>query len=230
MKDLLLLHGALGAASQFDELKARLSGKFNVHTFDFYGHGKNDSDGPLSIDWFSLQLNRVVAANGLSNPCVFGYSMGGYVALNCERTNQVSFEKIVTLGTKFGWDPESSKKEAGYLNPDVIMEKIPHYGQYLESLHPGIGWRNLLIKTADMMLDLGENPILSNSDLSGIECDVKLMLGSEDRMVSVDETKEIAGRIDGCKFQSLDGVPHPIDKIETSFLEELISKEFSDVL
>jgi pimeloyl-ACP methyl ester carboxylesterase len=226
MKDLLLLHGALGAESQFEQLKELFSDTFNVYTFDFHGHGSSEVDDTLSIDLFTVQLNRFLQDHNLTKPVVFGYSMGGYVALNLERVQPGSFEKIVTLGTKFGWNPESSKKESGYLNPDVILEKIPHYAKYLDGLHTGIGWRSLLQKTASMMLGLGDNPILTNEDLSSINCDVTLMLGGEDKMVSQEETRAIASRIDSATFELLEGVPHPIDKIDPHFLQKLLLQKF----
>ncbi len=41
MKQLLLLHGALGAQSQFDELKKKLEMVYECHSLDFYGHGSS---------------------------------------------------------------------------------------------------------------------------------------------------------------------------------------------
>ncbi len=39
MKDLLLLHGALGAKSQFDKLADLLCTTYIVHALNFEGHG-----------------------------------------------------------------------------------------------------------------------------------------------------------------------------------------------
>ncbi len=39
--DLLLLHGALGASTQFKTLIPLLRDKYDVHTLDFEGHGSS---------------------------------------------------------------------------------------------------------------------------------------------------------------------------------------------
>jgi hypothetical protein len=39
MDNLLFLHGALGAKSQFSEIEELLSGSFSVHSINFSGHG-----------------------------------------------------------------------------------------------------------------------------------------------------------------------------------------------
>ena len=49
----LLLHGALGAASQFIQLKERLAVNFEIALLDFSGHGQNDVySGDLNINLF----------------------------------------------------------------------------------------------------------------------------------------------------------------------------------
>ena len=50
---LLLLHGALGSASQFTGLTEKLKDNFDVHTFDFSGHGADHYDGILTMERLS---------------------------------------------------------------------------------------------------------------------------------------------------------------------------------
>lgn len=46
---LLLLHGALGAASLFDPLRKKLAGEREVYSLNFPGHGGRDFEGALSF-------------------------------------------------------------------------------------------------------------------------------------------------------------------------------------
>ena len=57
MKNLLLLHGAIGSEIQFDSLKSELSNDYNVFTFNFPGHGGIEipPDG-FSIDMFAKSV------------------------------------------------------------------------------------------------------------------------------------------------------------------------------
>jgi len=93
-----------------------------------------------------------------------GYSMGGYVALYLALMQNNLIHNIVTLGTKFNWSKEAVDKETKLLNPEIMLEKIPAYAKTLETKH-GSHWKELVIKTAGMMNDIGNNNFL-NSDLS----------------------------------------------------------------
>ena len=54
---LILLHGAIGAASQLNPLKDVLSGTFEVYSFNFEGHGGSPSEHPFSIELFTENLH-----------------------------------------------------------------------------------------------------------------------------------------------------------------------------
>ncbi|MBK9190118.1 MAG: alpha/beta hydrolase [Crocinitomicaceae bacterium] len=98
MKSLILLHGALGAASQLEPLKKILQNVFDVHILEFEGHGQTYSDKPYSIDLFVSNLKSYLDQHQLKEVFVFGYSMGGYVALKLASQLPEYFSKIITLG------------------------------------------------------------------------------------------------------------------------------------
>src|SRR5688572_11472647 len=111
MKDnLILLHGALGSQEQLVELKTLLSEEFNVLLLDFSGHGGMEFDGPFSIDLFVADTIHLMDTHQLSVAHIFGYSMGGYVALKLAHDHPGRADKIITLGTKYSWSPESAAK------------------------------------------------------------------------------------------------------------------------
>src|SRR5688572_10854421 len=155
MKSILLLHGALGAKSQLEPLKHLLQSTFDVHTLNFEGHGDRPSEKDYSMDLFAQNLKDYLDQHNLKNVLVFGYSMGGYVALRLAQKHPAYFEKIITLGTKFNWTPETAAKEVKMLDADKIQEKVPAFAHALSKLHSATDWRLVLKKTAAMMLDLG---------------------------------------------------------------------------
>lgn len=82
MKNLLLLHGAIGSKSQFDSIKVELGNDFNVFTFNFPGHGGEViPDGGFSIEMFAETVVDFLDSNSLDKVSIFGYSMGGYVGM-----------------------------------------------------------------------------------------------------------------------------------------------------
>src|SRR5215207_2697818 len=128
----LLLHGALGAASQFTSLAERLSAKHTVFTMDFPGHGgKPFPEESLKMPMLAEHLADYVREFHLQGCTVFGYSMGGYAAMWLENEEPGTFGKIQTLGTKLEWNPDNAQREAVLLNPEKMQEKIPGYVKQL---------------------------------------------------------------------------------------------------
>jgi len=158
---LLILHGALGCKEQFSQWKIALSEKFNCHIFDFAGHGSRSAENnSFSIPLFAVELEEYIKRNNLNQPHVFGYSMGGYVALYTAVHTKSLLGKIITLATKFDWNPESSKRESGYLKPEIMLQKVPALVEQLKTRH-GAHWEKVVAKTAEMMLELGHAPLLT---------------------------------------------------------------------
>lgn len=222
MKPILLLHGALGAAVQLEPLSRELAGKYAVHILEFAGHGNTPSDAAFSIDGFVEQLREYLDARQLKNIVVFGYSMGGYVALKLASRHPEYFEKIITLGTKFNWTPESAEREVQFLNPEKIELKVPAYASMLAGLHSASSWKTVMQKTAEMMLRLGNGEAMTNEDFEKIQTPCCLGLGDEDKMVSLEETQHIAKLIPNSGIEILENTPHPIDKVDSQVLADLI--------
>ncbi|MBL7831901.1 MAG: alpha/beta fold hydrolase, partial [Saprospiraceae bacterium] len=117
MKNLIFLHGALGAASQFDRFKELMPVGFSFHSFDFEGHGKSESLNEITIENLANQLANY--CKNLNEYSIFGYSMGGYIALYATSTGLIHPKNIVTLGTKFDWTPQFAEKEVTMLDPGL---------------------------------------------------------------------------------------------------------------
>ena len=225
MKTILLLHGALGAAQQLQPLSELLKNDFEVHCLEFEGHGQTPSEKPFSIDGFVDNLKDYLDEKNLRNIIVFGYSMGGYVALKLAARNPEYFEKIITLGTKFHWTAEAAEKEVQYLIPEKIEVKLPAYAAMLAGLHGASSWKTLMQKTADMMLRLGNGEATSDELFKQIVVPCSLCLGDKDQMVSREETERIKDMITHAEFELLEDTVHPIDRVDVARLAALITKK-----
>ena len=224
---LLLLHGALGSKKQLFPLKEKLSDRFEVYTFNFEGHGGRDTQKPLSIELFAKNVIAFLEENEIEQTFIFGYSMGGYVALRCALLIPHKIKKIVTLGTKFDWSEESANKEVRMLNPEKIKEKVPHFAEKLRKDHLPLNWEEVMKNTAAMMLDMGRGNKLHDPDFKKIGVPVTLGVGTRDEMVSYEETEYISKLIPGSRLVRLDGVEHPIDKIDREQLIPYILEQIA---
>lgn len=223
---LLLLHGAIGAKTQFEPWLPLLEPYFTCHTLDFEGHGKNSNNAPFSISVFAKQTLQYIEKNYLNPVYVFGYSMGGYVGLYVAQNYQNKIDKLFTFATKLAWDIATAEREIKMLNPEIILQKVPKFAQELEKRHTGIGWQQVLQKTAEMMLDLGKSPLITENSVKSINVPVQMGVGDKDSMVSIQETLTVCRNITGAHFCVLPDTLHPIEKIDTELLVAQIKKFF----
>jgi pimeloyl-ACP methyl ester carboxylesterase len=150
---LLLLHGALGACSQFEPLSQLLSPHFIVHTFDFEGHGRAASrNRPFRIEHFAENIVEYLDEHRLPRTHIFGYSMGGYAALYLAHIHPDRVGNVATLATKFQWNSEVAEKESAALDPETLSKKLPKFAEALAQRHGNDRWKGVLMRTADMML------------------------------------------------------------------------------
>ena len=227
MKNIILIHGALGHSSHFEALSKSLSANFKVYSLLFKDHGiGNASHEKLDIPRLVEELDEFIDANSIENANVFGYSMGGYVALCHSLKWKNKIAKIATLATKFDWSPEIASKETSFLNADVIEEKIPHYAEQLKKMHGEKDWKKLLAKTADLMTDIGNQDYLAITNLSAIEIPVQLMLGDSDKMVGLEETLNTYAELSNSTLAVLPKTKHPLETCDMELLSLLLKKFF----
>jgi pimeloyl-ACP methyl ester carboxylesterase len=223
MKNILLLHGALGAASVMEPLANRLNGEgFAPQTLNFSGHGGVPFTEGFGIDQFTTEVQAFLDEKGIEETDIFGYSMGGYVALNLARQHPGRVGRIVTLATKFDWTLEGAEREAKMLDPEKIESKVPAFAQQLATRHAPNDWKQLLRKTAEMMHDLGQAPTLTPAVLSQIQHRVLICLGDNDQMVSLAETTQAAEVLTNGQLHVLEQTSHPFEKVNLDTLHYVI--------
>lgn len=144
---------------------------------------------------------------------VFGYSMGGYVALMVAAQRPDLVTRVMTLATKFTWHAEEGKKQVSRLDPDVMEAKVTAYAAYLNSLHTERSWKDVVRDTAKVLEQLSANPPLQPEVLSSIAMPCTIALGEEDTMVTREESEAAANLIPGARFELWPGVPHPLERV-----------------
>ena len=153
---------------------------------------------------------------------IIGYSMGGYLATKLIAKNSKNICSLFTLGTKWKWNEEIAEQECKKLNPSRIIEKVPKYASYLESLH-GSHWPQVVNATQKIISEIGNNPI-SAEVLSQIHLPVFLALGDNDLLVTSEETAQTQNKIQGSRMQIISNLPH---RFEDGDMRELVSTWFS---
>ncbi|CAN5281659.1 hypothetical protein BH09BAC5_BH09BAC5_08900 [soil metagenome] len=227
MEPILLLHGAISSSKQMLPLKAELEKDFpSVFTYDFPGHGGKDFTlDPFSIKCFSESVLKWMDENNFQKINIFGYSMGGLVALYLAKHYQEKVNKIITLGTKLEWDHFIANDMARMIDAEKISVKAPVLAEALDLMHEPNNWKEVLHRTTEMFLQLGNHPELLPNDFDSIHHKVLFLLGADDRMVTKEETEEIHKRMKNSQFRILEDTPHPIEQADPVLLA-MISKDY----
>lgn len=219
MRTLLLLHGAIGAADQMAGIAETLSDTYTVYTLNFQGHGGTPMpQEPLSIPLFAEQVKSFIEKEQLGKVSIFGYSMGGYVAMYLAKQYPELVDKIVTLATKFHWDEETAAREVKMLNADKIEEKLPAFAQALQQRHAPDNWRDVLQRTIDMLQAMGKDNPLKPEDYSGIAQQCMILLGDRDKMITLEETINVYKTLPDARMGMLPDTHHPIEQVNMPYL------------
>jgi len=226
MSSLIFLHGALGTEKQLHPLISEMHGAEHVYTLTFEGHGSEEiPDRPFRIENFAENVLRYMDEQNIDTANIFGYSMGGYVALYLAKTAPERVGKIATLGTVMTWSPEKAASETKLLNPNKIEEKVPAFAKMLDSEHPK-GWKDMVLKTKDLLEHLGDHPTLSTEDFREIDHPVRIHIGDRDSTADLNETVKVYGQMKKAELSVMPATPHPIQKVDTVRLADSLDDFF----
>lgn len=215
---ILLLHGALNTSDQFTLLFEKLEPSFDVYTFDFSGHSQELYEDALDMSVLVRDVARFMDRMESETCHIFGYSMGGYAAVSYATSQPKKVGKIISLGTKWDWNPTSSAKEVVMLDPEMMVAKVPSYVAKLQAMFGEKNWMNVVRNTAALMHDLGHGGGLSEDDFRKIETDVLILRGSEDKMVTAESSQEVASWLKNGTYAEINGAPHPLEKVDMDVL------------
>lgn len=224
---LFLLPGALGTSTLFKDLAETLQTDFHIHTPDYSGHGGTPlNETAFSIDGCAMDLRDRIRrwCDDGAPVYVAGHSLGGYTALWAALQGEQRIQRVMTIGTKFDWNPEFAARETAMLDPEILLDKAPAFALELKHRHaPADGsdperWRLLLKNTAGMMTGLGAQPPLTTETLAQLKIPVRICVGDRDRMVSIDESMWAWKAIPDAQFCVMPASPHQIEKVRTDRL------------
>lgn len=208
-----------------ESLHALGDGRFTVVTLEFPGHGATplEHDNAFRLPNFVDAMSAAVSAMP-SPPIVFGYSMGGYIALALAAREPLALAGVVTYGTKFEWTPESAARDASRLDPNVVAAKVPRFAEVLRARHARAGgWERNMRRTAALLRANAEAPLLSVDALRRVRIPVAIAVGSADDTVDADEASRAAGAMRDAQTVVIDGAVHPIERVPLTSIVDLVA-------
>lgn len=224
----LLLHGALGSSEQLAPLAERLRARHAVELLDLEGHGDAPARGRVArIEHFAENAAAAIEQRMGGRAALFGYSMGGYVALHLAATRPELVSRVATLGTKLRWSAEIAAREGAMLDAARIRAKVPRFADALAARHRAAGWEAVLAATREMMTALGARRLLDAATLATLTMPVRLIVGDRDATVSLDECVEAYRALGSGELEVLPATPHPFEKVNLDRLATSLVEFFA---
>ncbi|PJJ60873.1 alpha/beta fold hydrolase [Hymenobacter chitinivorans] len=224
-ENLLLLHGALGSDKQLRGLARDLSQYFQVHTFSFSGHGGREIEpAQFNVPAFAQEVIGYLREQNLEAVHVFGYSMGGYVALLAAAEAPGLIKTVTTLGTKFDWSAETLAAETRMLDAATMQEKVPQFAEQLAQTHAPTDWKAVVQATRQLLTALSEQPPLTPARLTKITVPVQILVGELDKTAGVDASSLYASYLPQATFEILMNTPHPLERVNPDELGQRIRR------
>jgi pimeloyl-ACP methyl ester carboxylesterase len=224
---LILLHGALGDATQLAPLASRLGGPRRIMCVELEGHGATPlREPPLRIESLAAAVLDTMNGASIGTADFFGYSLGGYIALHLAATVPDRVARLTTLATKLAWTPEIAVRESRLLDAGAIRAKVPKFAAALEARHTAAGWETLLVRTADLLRDLGERPRITRETLESITQPVRIAVGDRDATVTIQECVDAVGQLPNGELEVHPRTPHPFEKAPVERIARSITEFF----
>jgi pimeloyl-ACP methyl ester carboxylesterase len=210
---ILLLHGALGQDHEFIPLIRKLQATYDCTALNFSGHGDATSRSHM-VDLGVLieDLVEFFHQNG-RDYFLFGYSLGGFVALNYCLAYPAELPKaLMTYATKFDWTEEIRQKFSLRLDPAKIEAKGGAFATLLQNRY-GPKWPQLVRDTEKLISNLRPDDLKPDA-LASIKLPLYLAVGEHDPLVSRAETQAMAAGLPTESLVILKNSGHELDKTD----------------
>lgn len=221
---LVLLHGAAGCTSlETAPLMRRLESDFHVVAIDFHGHGASPSDEPsVSFDLFAEDVLACVDALDLRNVSIFGFSMGGNVALDVARRAPEQVHAVAAHGANVTWTEERAADMQVRLDANALLKKSERLADHLASHHED--WRRLFRQMHDWVATLPAQTPDMQAMAKTVDTPALITSVDRDDLFSLDETLTLYNLLPDARLEILRGDHHalplaPLDRLAATLTE-----------
>ena len=207
----LLIHGAGGHSHWWDHIAGLLAPDLHVVAMDLSGHGDSDWRGNYDFPSWAGEVAAVIADAFPAPPVLVGHSMGGFVALDAARRDDVELRAVVTVDSavrdvtreaEVALRAFARTPPASYPTAEVAIQRFrlipsqPAPGYLLDHIartsirDTGDGW------TWKFDRKIFARPAQSLSLVDGLRCPLTFVT-ADDGVVSAPELAAVRARLNG---------------------------------
>jgi pimeloyl-ACP methyl ester carboxylesterase len=178
---LILLHGGLGTVEMFKDILPSFTKCRRVIGVDLQAHGRTaDIDRPLSFELMADDIAGMIRLLGFEQADIFGYSLGGGVALQTAIRHSQVVRKLVLVSAPYkrdGWYPEVLIGMS-QMGPEAAkpMKQSPIYEAYARLAPRREDWPLLLAKLGQLL----RQPYDWSEEVNKIHAPTLIVIGDAD--------------------------------------------------
>ena len=194
---------------------------YSIYAVDLPGHGKSDGKSKSSINEYSSDVIDFLDAMELENVCLVGHSMGAAIALNASLSQNSRISSVVAIGGASKMIVNDAILDGLQNTFEATVDNIVKYswhkktGAIADSQQMASYFRE---KAKQRILDAGSRTVYGDflacskfdlgERLKEILVPVLVIASDCDRMVPIDVSQEMAGKLPNAKFVVLKGCGH----------------------
>ncbi len=225
---LLVLHGAAGTTRhEMAPLIRRLESSFHVVGVDLSGHGASAMpDGAFALDLFAADVRTVLDALDLRDAHVFGFSLGGGVALHLAAETPDRVRRLAVLQTTVDWTEAQAAQMKQRLALDTLKEQAPGRAEQLHSRHANTA---RLLRRLQAFVDTLPAASATLADaFPTLTAPTLVAAMDRDPLFELDDALALHRRLDNARLTILPGTRHNFAQVPLPSLTPLLTRHYLD--
>ena len=213
---LLVLHGALGSTEmETDRLIRVWERDFRVIGMDLPGHGRSAPLETPSPAWSRFATDAITAYESLKlgPAAVFGFSMGGGVALGLALRRPDLVTRLAVHGVNVQWDRAEVEAMVGPMDVATMQAAQPFWARRLAEVHGADRWQALVAQMIAFTRGLPD-AWMTDAELAQIAVPTLVSAGDADRFFDVRHAVGLYRAIPDARLRVIPGLDHPIQGVE----------------
>lgn len=222
---LVVLHAALGATElETRRLTRRWARHFRVYALDFMAHGQSDAFAgrPLVMEDFAGNVIALLDAAGLESAHLYGFSMGGSVALYAAWRHPERFRRLALHGVNVQWDDREATAMTGAMR-SALAEPDGFWAQRLAHTHGEDRWRDLAERLIEFT-DALPGRRFPDEGLQQIPHPTLVVHGDRDRFFDLRHAVHLLRTLPDARLAVLPGVDHPLQTADAAEVSTLVER------
>lgn len=223
----LVLHGVAGCTPlETAGLVRRLEPHYRVVAVDFSGHGASDHVASFSADLFADNARAALDHAGIERADVFGFSMGGAMALHFAHRHPERVRRLALHGVNVAWDEARVAALNRRLDAEAIAEHRPRLANELAANHGD--WQALFRRTQAFVATLPAH----SSDMVEVATRIKpptlVSAVDGDALFPLDVPLGLHDLLPDSRLALIPGDRHALQAVNLDLLTPVLHDHFSE--